>query len=133
MPDDSLSQDEIDALMSAVTAGEDEPQERGSSNVQKSTAVAYDFKRPKLISKDQKRTIQMLYDTFAKYIASALSMYLRTNVHLDVTMIEQFTYGEYIMSLPETTCITQIKNKNLRCGEQQDKTSLLKIISVQNG
>jgi len=103
---DALSQDEIDALLRAVSTDggvnsiDHEPDVESDSST-----VAYDFKRPKLISKDQKRAIQIIYDTFAKNFANSLSLYLRTNVQLDVTLIEQFTYGEYIMSLKESTCM----------------------------
>ncbi len=103
MPD-ILSQDEIDALLNAVTSGAIDAMAEAEAETKRGY-THYDFKRPKLISKDQKRTMQMLYDAFAKSYATSLSLYLRTNVSIDLTLIEQFTYGEYIMSRPETTCL----------------------------
>ena len=108
MPDDALSQEEIDALLQTVSSGggidaaEVEAPAGSESSVD---TVVYDFKRPKLISKDQKRTVQIIYDIFAKNYSNALSLFMRTNVQLDLTLIEQFTYGEYVMSLSETTCM----------------------------
>ena len=98
-----LSQKKIDELLNAVASGAIDKIEGGGKSKRRYTR--YDFRRPKLISKDQKRTTRMLYDSFTKSYATALSLYLRTNVKIDLTRIEQFTYGEYIMSLPDTTCI----------------------------
>ena len=108
MSDDALSQDEIDALLQTVSSegsvdtAKAEVHDRKESSVDTET---YDFNRPKLISKDQKRTIQIIYDIFAKNFTNVLSLYMRTDVQLELTLIEQFTYGEYVMSLSETTCM----------------------------
>jgi flagellar motor switch protein FliM len=106
--DDALSQEEIDALLQTVSSGGSVDTAEVGTPAEKESSVetvVYDFKRPKLISKDQKRTIQIIYDIFAKNFTNVLSLYMRTNVEVDLTLIEQFTYGEYVMSLPETTCM----------------------------
>jgi flagellar motor switch protein FliM len=103
---DILSQDEIDALLGAVASGQVKVDEKETAVVGKRSVAAYDFRRPKLISKDQMRTLQMLNDTFAKAFANTLSLYLRTVVNANLALVEQFTYGEFIMSLPNPTCMS---------------------------
>ncbi len=103
---DILSQEEIDALLGAVASGEVEVEEKAGATGKPATVTAYDFRRPKLISKDQMRTLHMLHDTFAKGFANTLSLYLRTIVNANLALVEQFTYGEFIMSLPNPTCMS---------------------------
>ena len=103
---DILSQEEIDALLGAVATGQVKVEEKEHIVIDKASITNYDFRRPKLISKDQMRTLQMLNDTFAKAFANTLSLYLRTIVNANLALVEQFTYGEFIMSLPNPTCIS---------------------------
>ena len=108
---DILSQDEVDALLSAVSSGElpevEEPQETSSPSRQKQMTL-YDFKRPEMISKDQVRTLQMVHENFARYLSNLMSAYLRTVVEIDLIAVDQLTYGEFIMSLPNPTNMTII-------------------------
>ncbi len=103
---DILSQEEIDALLGAVATGQVKVEEKEHIVIDKASITNYDFRRPKLISKDQMRTLHMLNDTFAKAFANTLSLYLRTIVNANLALVEQFTYGEFIMSLPNPTCIS---------------------------
>jgi flagellar motor switch protein FliM len=103
---DILSQEEIDALLGAVASGQVQVTQTEGTTAERGTVSSYDFRRPKLISKDQMRTLQMLHDTFAKAFANTLSLYLRTIVNANLALVEQFTYGEFIMSLPNPTCMS---------------------------
>ena len=95
-----LTQEEIDSLLSAVGQGT-LPQGAGptarpsrSQNVQ-----SYDFTRPNRVSKDQVRTLQMLHETFARNLSSAMSAYLRSLVEVRLTSVEQLTYGEFMVTV----------------------------------
>jgi flagellar motor switch protein FliM len=103
---DVLSQEEIDALLGAVASGEVGVEDAQHAVPGTASVSSYDFRRPKLISKDQMRTLQMLNDTFAKAFANTLSLYLRTIVNANLALVEQFTYGEFVMSLPNPTCMS---------------------------
>jgi flagellar motor switch protein FliM len=103
---DILSQEEIDALLGAVASGEVDVTQEARTSGKPPVVAPYDFRRPKLISKDQMRTLHMLHDTFAKGFANTLSLYLRTIVNANLALVEQFTYGEFIMSLPNPTCMS---------------------------
>jgi len=103
---DILSQEEIDALLGAVATGQVKVNEQERIVLDKAAVAPYDFRRPKLISKEQMRTLQMVNDTFAKSFGNTLSLYLRTIVNANLALVEQFTYGEFIMSLPNPTCVS---------------------------
>ncbi len=102
---DILSQDEVDALLSAIGEGaSDTPAEEGASSVsvsspKDSTAVKYNFRRPEIVSKDQIRTLQMLHKTFCRFLTTSLSGYLRTIVEVNFVAVDQLTYGEFAMSI----------------------------------
>jgi flagellar motor switch protein FliM len=96
-----LSQEEIDALLNS--AGElDKPARRDDIETSDSVVV-YNFRRPDRISKDQIRSLHFLHDRFARNIATSLSAYLRTVTDVTITSVEQFTYSEFLMSLPDPT------------------------------
>ena len=109
---DILSQDEIDALLSTVS---DEPAGEGSGGdsgddfddfapdfVPKKISV-YDFRRPDRVSKEQLRSIRNLHDKFARNFSSNLSSFLRTITDISLVGVDQMTYGEFLMSLPDPT------------------------------
>jgi len=100
-----LSQDEIDALLTTVSAGKGEAQESGTFEDEKlRSIVAYDFKHPNRVSKDQIRTLENMHDNFAGHFGSALSSIMRTIVDVDLVSVDQITYSEFIMSLVTPSC-----------------------------
>ena len=117
-----LSQDEIDALLTAVSQGEPggEP-DLGSAFSQSSSSSGggtptksgkekkrlkvYDFRRPDKFSKDQIRTLQMMHETFARLTTTSLSATLRTMVHVHVVSVDQLTYEEFTRSIPSPTTL----------------------------
>ena len=99
-----LSQEEVDALLAALQQGEEIDLDISSDKFSPTkTAVLYNFKRPDRISKDQLRFLQFLHDRFARNFSSVLSTYLRSIVEVDLVSIEQITYSEFLMSLPDPT------------------------------
>lgn len=95
-----LTQDEIDALLSTVSAGENQaPQDTGSEERKLRSVIAYDFKHPNRVSKDQIRTLESMHDNFAGHFGSSLSTILRSIVDVDLVSVDQITYSEFIMSL----------------------------------
>jgi len=100
-----LSQDEIDALLSTVTTGNDVAGEHEKAAVDKSrSVVVYDFKHPNRVSKDQLRTLENMHDNFAGHIGSVLSSMHRTMLDVDLVSVDQITYSEFIMSLVSPSC-----------------------------
>ncbi|MCK5126315.1 MAG: flagellar motor switch protein FliM [candidate division Zixibacteria bacterium] len=100
-----LSQDEIDALLSTVSAGDDlteQPEEKEEDRLR--SVVVYDFKHPNRVSKDQLRTLENMHDNFAGHIGSVLSNIHRAMLDVDLVSVDQITYSEFVMSLVSPSC-----------------------------
>jgi flagellar motor switch protein FliM len=96
-----LSQDEIDALLTSA-AEFDRTAGAGADDLTDSVVV-YNFRRPDRVSKDQIRSLHFLHDRFARNVSTSLSAYLRAVTDVTITAVEQFTYSEFLMSLPDPT------------------------------
>lgn len=100
-----LSQDEVDALLSMIQTEEEVELETATERfTSRKTVVPYNFKRPDRISKDQMRFLQFIHDRFARNFSSVLSAYLRSIVEVNLVSIDQISYSEFLMSLPDPTC-----------------------------
>ena len=99
-----LSQDDIDSLITAYSSG-DIPDSADPEEVEDTRAYAYDFKRPNRISKDQLRTLLSIHDSFARLFSNSLSAILRSFIEIQIESIDQVTYSEVIMSLPNPTSL----------------------------
>jgi len=108
-----LSQDEIDQLLTAINAGDTEPEDiRPAADTRK--IKIYDFKRPDKFSKEQIRTISMMHETFARLTTTSLSAQLRSMVHVHVASVDQLTYEEFIRSIPTPTTLAVINMDPLK-------------------
>ncbi|QQO08726.1 flagellar motor switch protein FliM [Breznakiella homolactica] len=108
-----LSQDEIDQLLTAINAGDTEPEDfRPAADTRK--IKIYDFKRPDKFSKEQIRTVSIMHDTFARLATTNLSANLRSIVHLHVASVDQLTYEEFIRSIPTPTTLAIINMDPLK-------------------
>ena len=117
---DILSQEEVDALLTAVSTG-DTPATNSDSGIPTTTAnteadagqlsedekaiALYDFRRPDRISKDQMRTLQNLHEGYARLFSTSLTSYLRTLTEIELVSVDQLTYSEFIMSISNPSCI----------------------------
>jgi len=108
-----LSQDEIDQLLSAINAGDAEPEDFKSAADSRKIKI-YDFKRPDKFSKEQIRTIAMMHETFARLSTTSLSAQLRTVVNVHVASVDQLTYEEFIRSIPTPTTLAIINMDPLK-------------------
>lgn len=96
-----LSQEEIDALL--TSAADLERSARVDTPADRHSVLVYNFRRPDRVSKEQIRSLHFLHDRFARNISTSLSAYLRTVTDVSVMSVEQFTYSEFLMSLPDPT------------------------------
>jgi flagellar motor switch protein FliM len=115
---DILSQEEVDALLAAVSSGKDDAIEEGSQGAgdlaaaspEEEKAVSlYDFRRPDRVSKDQMRTFQNLHENYARQLSTTLTNFLRTFVEIELVSVDQLTYAEFIMSISNPSCIYVFK------------------------
>jgi flagellar motor switch protein FliM len=123
---DILSQEEVDALLSAVSSGGSSEPEAVSSSAAPPVAAfegfsgdsekslsLYDFRRPDRVSKDQMRTLQNLHEGFARQFSTTLTNFLRTFVEIELVSVDQLTYSEFVMSISNPSCIYVFKMEPL--------------------
>jgi flagellar motor switch protein FliM len=100
--------------LTAINAGDTEPDDFGSSDLQAFGRTSrrdsrkikiYDFKRPDVVSKDDFHSIQHYAETFTKKAAK------RDNVHIHIASIDQLTFEEFIRSIPTPTTIISFRFK----------------------
>ncbi len=94
---DVLSQNEIDALLNALSSGEldvDEIKDSGEKQVKD-----YDFARPSKFSKEHLRTLEIIFEHYGRLLSTNLPVYLRKNVQIEVMNSEAVTYQEFSNAL----------------------------------
>ena len=105
-----MSQEQIDNLLKSLS-GDGDSDSGGGGNAPKKKAAEikpekkcklYDFQNPKIFSKEQIRTISIIYDNYAKHLSSFLSGYLRTDCAISINAVEEQKYFEYSNALPES-------------------------------
>ncbi len=102
---DVLSQNEIDALLNALSSGSVDADELKQEQEKKKVKL-YDFRRPNKFSKDQFHTLQVIYENYARALGTFLSTQLRTMVQIEVLSVEQLTFEEFIRSIPNPTILS---------------------------
>ena len=128
---DILSQEEIDALLGDVgdndlgemdESFEEEVSEEASPSSGSGGYTAqnpdvqitlYDFKRPNRVSKEQLRAFRSIHDKLARTSSSQISSIMRSIVEIQLHSVDQMTYGEFLMSLPNPTSFNVFSMKPL--------------------
>jgi flagellar motor switch protein FliM len=98
MAPETLSQNEIDALLGG---GADSG--RPKKTPREKDVIVYDFRRPHRISKERLRTIEAMYERLAKSLEAWLIGRVRRQVELKLQSVEQYSFGEFTLSL-STPC-----------------------------
>ncbi|AXX94040.1 flagellar motor switch protein FliM [Arcobacter ellisii] len=110
-----LSQDEIDALLDIAEQGEDidgsNPLDKVVSK-EKNYSI-YDFKKPNRITVEQLKAFSTMHDKMLRDFINDLSSMLRKLVDVKLYSIEQMTYGEFILSIPQITSLNTLSIKPL--------------------
>ncbi|GAB4082703.1 flagellar motor switch protein FliM [Modestobacter muralis] len=60
----------------------------------------YDFRRPTKLSREHVRILQIAQENFARQATTTLTSMLRTGARMELVGIEQFSYDDYIATLP---------------------------------
>lgn len=98
-----LSQEEIDALIASSPADPSANRQQAAAPV-----TTFNFRRPDRVSKDQIRSLHFIHDRFARNVTTSLAAFLRTSIELSVVSVEQFSYSEFLMALPDPTAFYAI-------------------------
>ena len=114
MSEDVLSRQDVESLLQA-SGMEQEPAEMPDRRASgpKARVVAYDFKRPERIGKDQMRAMQSLHEALGRSFGASLSAVLRSMIEVRLISVDQLTYSEFIYSLDVPTCYNLLKPKPL--------------------
>jgi len=110
-----LSQDEIDALLDIADEDGDfgEIEESSNTSAKDKSYAIYDFKKPNRISADQMKAFNALHDKMLRTTITDISAMLRKIVDVKLYSIEQMTYGEFILSIPQITSLNTLSIKPL--------------------
>lgn len=93
---EEISDDQLRTLLSSVgKKGESSP----SSAPFTRTPMAYDFKRPQRVSKDQLRVLENIHEQFARLFSSTLAGSMRMVIDVDLAFVDQALYSEFVLSL----------------------------------
>ena len=113
MASEALSQNEIDQLFGrSGAAAPARAARRQSVDVQ-----VYDFRRPHRVSKERLRTLEAMYERLVKSLEGWLIGRVRGQVELSLQGVEQFSFGEFVLSLP-TPCASYIFDVRDTGGQQ---------------
>lgn len=102
MAKEPLTQNEIDSLFRQGAA----PSPTAAVAVPRAAvaeAQLYDFRRPYRVSKDKLRALEAMYERLAKSLEGWLLGRVRGQVELRLQSVEQYSFGEFVLSLP-TPC-----------------------------
>lgn len=99
-----LSQNEIDALLSALNSGEISVHEIKEEKEERKVKD-YNFKIPNKFAKDHTRTLQIMHENYSRLLQTYLSGYLRTLVQIEVISVDQLTYNEFSNSMPNPSVL----------------------------
>jgi flagellar motor switch protein FliM len=94
---DVLSQNEIDSLLAALSAGELDVEE--IKDTDEKSVKEYDFARPSKFSKEHLRTLEIIFEHYGRLLSTNLPAYLRKNVQVEVMNAEAVTYSEFSNAL----------------------------------
>ncbi len=115
MANDTLNQNEIDRLLGGTGGSALDLAASGRKPpVVQHEAQRYDFRRPHRISKERLRTIEAMYERMVKSLESYLMSRVRGQIEVRLQSVEQFSFGEFTLSLPTPCCsyIVEINGKN---------------------
>lgn len=92
-----LSQNEIDQILGGTGGA-------SSGGAGAAPAVhVYDFRRPHRVSRERLRSLEAMYERFAKSLEGWLIARIRGQISLQLISVEQLSFGEFVLSLP-TPC-----------------------------
>jgi len=78
----------------------------GGTRSRRGEPRTYDFRRPTKLSREHVRVMQIAQESFARQATTILTTFLRTGARMELRSIEQFSYDDYVQTLPDPVFIT---------------------------
>ena len=105
MPEEVLSQSQIDALLNAMrSGGEDQAEDKKPEKKYRK----YDFTTPRKFTKDRIKMLNGIFDNYTRVISSRFNAQLRTNCDIEVESIEEQKFFEFNNALTEGDVLTMV-------------------------
>jgi flagellar motor switch protein FliM len=106
---DILSQAEIDALLNQMMSSDEGISDAPPMMLKAKEARPYDFANPSKFNREQLRTLENIFDNFARSTSSFLTGYLRTAAHLEVSSSEEIMYRDFNVALANPVILSMIE------------------------
>lgn len=103
MSDQILTQEEIDALLSAMDSGEVDLEDEAKSEA---AVVAYNLTSQNIMLRDQFYALEEVYDKFATMFEASLSAQLQRSMEVEFVSTEMVKYQECISAFSSPTSFT---------------------------
>jgi flagellar motor switch protein FliM len=103
MSDQILTQEEIDALLSAMDSGEVDLEEEAKSEAE---VVAYNLTSQNIMLRDQFNALEEVYDKFATLFEARISSVLQRSMEVEFVSTEMVKYQECISAFSSPTSFT---------------------------
>ena len=104
---DVLSQSQIDALLNSFSANGSEAFEEIEAN-DSNNVKNYDFRMPRKFTKEQLKSVEGIFETYARVVSSYLTGLLRLYCRVEVLQIEEQRYNEFNNALPDYVLLSTI-------------------------
>lgn len=110
----TLTQDEINALLSATSSSPGVPEEEPTVTSTSAKHVRiYNFRHPDKFSKSHLSTMELIYEGFSRHLKAALFIYVRQSINFSLASVEQQSFEEYLDSLPTPSSLITFSMKSL--------------------
>jgi len=104
-----LSQNEVDALLNAVSDGSVADQEEAPEEKSDPGLLKYDISSQDKIIRGRMPTLEIIHDRFTRLFRVSLSAALRKISNLSVNQSGPVKFGDFMNSLPLPSCLNIIK------------------------
>lgn len=109
-----LSQNEVDALLSAVSDNRIDADDGGASSDSASGVVHYDLANQDRIIRGRMPTLDIIHDRFIRLFRVTLSNSLRKMANISVNSTGPLKFSEFMNSLPLPSCLNILRLDPLR-------------------
>ncbi len=94
-----LSQSQIDSLLNSLTSGtkEEQPEQNAGKKIKD-----YDFRSPKLFTREQLKLLYSIYENYARILSSHITGILQTYTLIEIIEVEEQQYYEFNNALPDS-------------------------------
>ncbi len=109
--DEILTNDELDALLIAISSSTSEKTEE--EIIEPKKIRTYDFKKPDKFSKEHLKTFQHIFETFTRFASPSLSLKYEAPISFHISSLDQLSYEEFSKLIPENSTLGMVTLKPL--------------------